>query len=104
MINRLLRHYIYSQIVEEASDLTGVQPHYKVRYQLSMLRPRWLILKWMRLRVDGHVCHQCGRHGSRGNGLQLHHPPGVGRNQPGLTCVLRELIGTIILCDECHHD
>jgi len=99
MLSRLFRHYIYSQIVEEASDLTGVQPHYKVKYQLSMLRPRWLILRWLRLKLEG-CCQQCGTTKS----MQLHHPRGVKRNDPGLSGFLRELIGTRMLCDECHVD
>ena len=97
---KLFRHYIYSQIVEEASDLTGVQPHYKVKYQLSMLRPRWLVLRWLRMKIDDGQCHQCGS----SKRLQLHHPPGVKRNNPGISGFLRELIGTRMLCDECHHD
>ena len=100
MITKLIRHWLYSRLIEKASDMTGVRPYYKVQYQLSMLRPRWLILRWLRVKRDGGQCVRCGSRRS----LQLHHPPGVRRNDPGFDGFLRELQGTYMLCDECHHN
>lgn len=100
MIAKLFRHYIYSVLIDKASDLTGVKPYYKVQYQLSMLHPRWLLLRYLRMKRDNGKCVRCG---SR-KALQLHHPPGVKRNDPGLDGFLRELKGTVMLCDVCHED
>lgn len=100
MLSKLLRHWLYSRMIEGASDLTGVKPYYKVQYQLSMLRPRWLIMRWLRMKRDEGKCVRCG---SRKD-LQMHHPPGVGRNQPGIQGFIRELNGVYMLCDECHKD
>lgn len=99
-LSKLFRHYIYSVLINGASRATGVVPHYKVRYQLSMLHPRWLILRYLRVRRDGGRCVKCGSSKS----LQLHHPPGVKRNDPGFDGFLRELKGTYMLCDVCHVD
>ena len=100
MLEKLFRHGLYSFVVRQASALTGVKPYYKVQYQLSMLGPRWQLLRYLRMKRDHGRCVRCGST----VGLQLHHPPGVKRNQGWGWGFVRELQGTMMLCDDCHSD
>lgn len=100
MLQKLVKHGVYSFIIRQASKITGVRPYYKVQYQLSMLSPRWILLRYLRIKRDGGRCVRCGST----KALQLHHPPRVKRNDPGFDGFLRELQGTVMLCDECHKD
>ena len=100
MLQKLLRYGLYAFMLERASDVTGVKPYYKVQYQLSMLSPRWQLLRYLRMKRDLGKCVKCGS----SKALQLHHPPGVRRNQGWGWGFVRELQGVEMLCDECHHD
>ena len=103
MLFKLLRYGLYSFIVRRASALTGVRPHYKVQYSLSMLSPYWLLMRRARLWLDRGRCQVCGTRGEPGNRLQLHHLPGTKRLQ-GWGNFWREVRGCEMRCDRCHSD